>query len=499
MKAIIVGGGIAGLSAGVYASQSGFDVTIFESHSIPGGNATDWKRKGYFFEGGLHWLIGSKEKTPLHALFKEIGALQENNPIHVKDPFLTYMGKRKKIYLYRNLEKLRQHLEEISPEDKAAIDELVKDAKIMSKMSMPIVDSKGVKVKKKARFPLSMLLALPKALPLMKKLGKITAKEYAGRFKNPDIASLLRNLIADDGFQALPIAATLGSLSIGDGGYPDGGALRLAGNIADEFARLGGKIEYNAMVEKIHIQNGKAAGVVIGGLLHTADAVIVTLDTRKAIDSLFDPPIEEKWADEMRQNIKPINCSFVALGVTADLSGLPSKMCFQLDTPIVHCGKKFEFITVNNYAGFKGYAPEGCTAVTLILNADTYDAWKTAKADGVYAEKKAELAELVIDTLANLLPQTKDNIEVWNVATPLTYERYCGTWRGSWMSLMGVGDKRSTYPCKPESIENLYFAGQRLQVPGGVAVAAYTGRNAVQHLCRDQNTIFQGKMEEPQC
>ena len=39
-KIIIVGAGLAGLTAGIYARQSGFDVTIYESHSIPGGAST---------------------------------------------------------------------------------------------------------------------------------------------------------------------------------------------------------------------------------------------------------------------------------------------------------------------------------------------------------------------------------------------------------------------------------------------------------------------------
>ncbi|HOE56630.1 MAG TPA: oleate hydratase, partial [Bacillota bacterium] len=55
-KVIIVGAGIAGLTAGVYALQSGFDTTIYESHTIPGGACTSWRRKGYLFEGGLLWL-----------------------------------------------------------------------------------------------------------------------------------------------------------------------------------------------------------------------------------------------------------------------------------------------------------------------------------------------------------------------------------------------------------------------------------------------------------
>ena len=62
-KVIIIGGGIAGLSAGVYAQKCGFQATILESHNIAGGNCTAWKRKEYLFEGGMHWLGGSNDKA----------------------------------------------------------------------------------------------------------------------------------------------------------------------------------------------------------------------------------------------------------------------------------------------------------------------------------------------------------------------------------------------------------------------------------------------------
>ena len=62
-RVIIVGAGISGLTAGIYARRSGFDVTILESHNISGGLSTSWKRKGYLFEGGMHWLTGSSEKN----------------------------------------------------------------------------------------------------------------------------------------------------------------------------------------------------------------------------------------------------------------------------------------------------------------------------------------------------------------------------------------------------------------------------------------------------
>ena len=48
---IIIGAGIAGLSAGIYGRTSGYKTTIFELHDKPGGLCTSWKRKGYTFDG----------------------------------------------------------------------------------------------------------------------------------------------------------------------------------------------------------------------------------------------------------------------------------------------------------------------------------------------------------------------------------------------------------------------------------------------------------------
>ncbi|MEA5003035.1 MAG: hypothetical protein VB081_06010 [Christensenella sp.] len=96
-----------------------------------------------------------------------------------------------------------------------------------------------------------------------------------------------------------------------------------------------------------------------------------------------------------------------------------------------------------------------------------------------------------MDRLGKRFPQLKDKFVAWDVATPLTYERYCGTYKGSWMTIMEANKPQANYPLKSEAITGLYFAGQRMQAPGGVPVAVSTGRGAVQHLCKDTNTIFE--------
>jgi thioredoxin reductase len=44
-KVVIIGAGVARLSAGCYARMHGYDAEIHEAHTIPAGLCTSWKRK----------------------------------------------------------------------------------------------------------------------------------------------------------------------------------------------------------------------------------------------------------------------------------------------------------------------------------------------------------------------------------------------------------------------------------------------------------------------
>ncbi len=492
---IIVGGGIAGLSAGIYAQQSGFHATILESHSIPGGFCTSWKRKGYLFEGGMHWLVGSKAGTPLNNLWREVGAIGSHTKIYNRDPFLTYDDGTQRICLYRNPEKLRKHLLAVSPEDSHAINTLCRDINRFGAMGMPVMDVKGVKVRKKTNFPMSQIIKMLTLLPRISKLSNTSCLEYAMQFRHKGIQALLLSIVSDPNFYAAAAIFTLSGLAAGDNGYLEGGSLTLASNMAERFISLGGTIQYNTRVQRVVLQDGVAKGVVVAHQQIPADAVIVTVDTLAAIDTLFEKPLHEPWMNAMRQNTIPCLDTFVCLGVEADFSNIPENLVLPLEKPMELAGVTSDFLYLNNYASFKGYAPEGCTALTTVFTYDMYNYWKQAKEDGSYQQKKKELADMVINRLNETFPQTTNKVTVTDVATPLTYERYCGSYKGSWMSIVPPHQKRTQYKIKPESISGLYFAGQRMMQPGGMPVAVSTGRTAIQHLCKDADVMFQGALE----
>ena len=56
MKIAIIGGGVAGLTAGIYAQKNGFESEIHERHTIVGGQCTGWYRKHFLLDNCAHWL-----------------------------------------------------------------------------------------------------------------------------------------------------------------------------------------------------------------------------------------------------------------------------------------------------------------------------------------------------------------------------------------------------------------------------------------------------------
>ncbi|HDP78321.1 MAG TPA: FAD-dependent oxidoreductase [Mesotoga infera] len=367
---VIVGAGIAGLTAGIYALQSGFDVTIYESHTIPGGASTSWRRKGYIFEGGMHWLTGSSPDIPLNRLWREVGALDDSVAVHYRDVFLTFEYEGQTARLYRDVERLHNHLIELSPEDGREISKLCCDLKRFAKLNMPMTDIKGLKTKKKSFMSLGTILRMLPALPKMPYYARQSAKEYGMRYKSELLQRLFENIIGPD-YSATALVFTLATLASGDGGYPEGGSLSMALRMAKKLDILGGKIRYGMRVNTVSVRNGIADGVVVDGELLQSDAVIVTRDTLSAIDDLFDFPIREPWTERMRKVTKPLFNTFICFGIEVDLEGLPERMDFVPMRPLMCGGKEEQVIKICNYAGYEGYAPKGCTAVTSAIIGDT--------------------------------------------------------------------------------------------------------------------------------
>jgi len=112
---VIVGGGMAGLSAGCYARLNGYKATILEMHNVPGGLCTAWKRNGYTFDISMHMLTGSKGGA-FHRMWQELGVM-EDRQFHYHDEMCTVESGDKKLSYCTDAARLEQQMVALSPAD----------------------------------------------------------------------------------------------------------------------------------------------------------------------------------------------------------------------------------------------------------------------------------------------------------------------------------------------------------------------------------------------
>ena len=104
-RIIIIGGGVAGLSAGIYAEQHGFHAVILEKNPVVGGMCVGWNRKGYYLDGCIHWLTGTKEGTFLNEMWKNVDAFRSQDDILYLPSWGTFEYEGQKVTLWRDLDR----------------------------------------------------------------------------------------------------------------------------------------------------------------------------------------------------------------------------------------------------------------------------------------------------------------------------------------------------------------------------------------------------------
>ena len=157
-KVVIIGGGISGLTAGVYARLAGFEAEIYEKNAIPGGECIGWNRKGYHIDNCIHWLTGTRKDTELYNVWKTVGALSDDTEYAALDAFYSSTKDGRKATLWCDLKRTEKELIELSPEDEAQIRHFIESVEISKQCLFP------------AEVPTDLLQVFP--LLIRKAMGK---------------------------------------------------------------------------------------------------------------------------------------------------------------------------------------------------------------------------------------------------------------------------------------------------------------------------------------
>ena len=494
----IIGGGIAGLCAGCYARMNGYETTIFEMHTVPGGVCTAWNRGGYTIDSCIHWLVGSAPGVGYHKLWREVGAVQDFQMLTL-DTYMRVEGEGgKALNLYSDVDRLEDHLLQLAPEDARPIRSLTRAIRTFSGFDTRV--DKAPELYGVADKLGTMLSMLPYGATFMR-WKNVTVRDFAAQLKNPFLRKAFDKMASEvDGFPMLALIVPLAWIHRQVAGYPLGGSLPFARAIEKRYLDLGGSIEYGARVTDVLTEKAdggdRSVGVrLVDGTEHRADVVISAADGYSTIFDMLGGRYLDDTVKGYYETMEPFPpLLYIGLGIDDPLSEIPSTIggiSFPLAPAIEIDG------TVRHNLGFKTYnfdpalAPAGKSVIIVMLNSD-YDRWVELHKDPqAYAAAKEAACDAVVDALEQRIPGLRDKIEMRDVATPVTWNRYTGNWRGSyegWLPSSGtlMMQMKRTLP----GLDGFYMIGHWTTPGGGLPPAVSGGRHVIQLICKKHGKRF---------
>ncbi len=426
-KVAIIGAGIGGLVAGNVLAKKGHKVTIFESHTAPGGYTAGFWKKGFYFESGT---LSFESSSRVIQVMKDIGVCD-------KIPFVRQYGR----WMFPGLDCVAHSFGDLKtallvafPAEK---DRLVRYFAEVDRMVRALLAArKPGNVLEAVGFPVKLV----RLIRLFQKYAKTTLPEFTSVYFDRD--SALYRLFKEIGYPEMG-AAILGGAVLSffeDYWTVRTGMQSWADVLAENFESLGGELRLRSHVGKIITQDGAAVGVMSDGKEYRADWVLSASDYKKTFLRLLDNPA--LIPPELKQKIEdaPVSESFftVYLGL-----GVPQeKMKEYLKIPHVYYSEDNPEADIHNSGDEHFFektwvmlyspslmnpdlAPEGKSS--LMIQAMAPHKWLNNWGGGdreTYKRLKETAKNALIDRASALVPDLRNRIEFEDAASPLTYERY---------------------------------------------------------------------------
>jgi phytoene dehydrogenase-like protein len=324
--------------------------------------------------------------------------------------------------------------------------------------------------------------------------------EFSQRFQNPFLRRAFCHVMYDIPGAEVPMMALLlfmAGFENGDLGWPKGGSLAFSKRVEKRLKELGGVVNYRCEVEKVIVENNRAVGIRLkDGSEHRADRIVSAADGYSTIYEMLEgcyltETIQNYYGDVGESS--PFGL-VIFLGLDSDLSGEPHALTLLFDEPLDLGRIEQDSLHLIIFGPETGLVPEGKSVLKIEAQAN-YFYWKEKRdADlRAYREEKERMAQLIIDKIAPRFPMLRDKIDVMDISTPPTVERFTGN-RYGWQAgppkenaaqIMRKGLSK-TLP----GLDNFHMVGQWASASLGVSNVAMMGRNFVKDLCKKEKKRF---------
>ena len=524
-KIVIVGAGMAGLTAAAYLLKAGFDVLLLEKNDRTGGLLSTLKYDHFCFDTGPRALVNSGIVKPiLKELGIELNYCVNKISIGIEDQFFQ-------VNSIKDLKEYQRILTNLFPENQeeikhilAAMNDLSEYTKVIYEFDNPYFgdqfSDKEYVIRKLLPWTLKFLQALRKFNQF-----KMPMEEYLHQFtKNQSLIDILTQHF----FRNTPTYFALGYFYVYlDYFYPKGGTGALKDLFTKKVIEWGGQIKFNKPVVRVIPSESKV--IDVEGNEYPYDYLIWAADLKtyyRSIDPAgLDAKINRKleFEKQLILSSKGAESVFILyLGINRPPSYFkehggehlfftPSRQGLGEVNGIErrHLIDDFDQVTkeevmgwLERYCDLTTYevsipvlrdstlAPEGQTGVMISCLFD-YQVIKNVEQAGWYDEFKERLENRIINNFSKTVFEGVERDIIFKFSsTPLTISKVSGSSEGAitgWSfeteppviyKLTDVGKSVFT------AIPNIFKAGQWAYAPAGVPIAMLTAWHAYQKIIK---------------
>ena len=485
----IIGSGFSSLAASCYLVKEGYDVTLYEKNEQVGGRARQYRQDDFLFDIGPTWYW-------MPDVFEKFFADFEEKPsdyyklLRLNPAYEVYFDEGDSVKISGDLDEIYALFEKEEQGSSAKLKAFLAQAKSNYELAVEdMVYKPGVSplelINKKSVFKLNQLFSNIRS--------QVTAE-----FQNPRLRKILEFPVIFLGAKPKDTPRMYNFMNWADFGlgtwHPAGGMYEVVNGIAQLAKKLGVKIETNAAVDKINVDNnGAVQGIHVNGKDKNHDYVLSGADyhhTEQLLDSPNRQYTESFWN---KKTFAPSALLFY-IGFDKKVKNVSHHTLFFDEEFDSHAEFIYDTPGWPNsplfYASFPSktdpaFAPEGKEAATFLIPI----------AVGIDDNEKVrdKYLNIILDRLENLTNQDVRSHMLFSKSYCVNdfvndYNSYKGNAYGLANTLTQTAFLRPKL--KSKKVKNLFFTGQ-LTVPGpGVPPSLISGKLSAELIIKQiESTI----------
>ncbi|TXT24864.1 MAG: hypothetical protein FD131_4817 [Rhodocyclaceae bacterium] len=490
---IVIGAGVGGLTTGLYLAKVGMKVLILEKHWVVGGCSSSFRKNGFYFDAGAHYLSSCREEGQVGRLLNDHN-LASRLTLLRPDPSDVVVIPPLEVPIRPGLDALVSAFQDQFPGQASEI-----------RVFFEFVwntDAMTLYVKLKDRTFDSVLREFITDLRLRSILEVLLGNIGVPASRASALASvfMFREFVVDGGY------------------YPIGGMQRFCDVLAEQFQTYGGTLCVATAVDQVLTEGCKVTGVLLsrvknrqipGGLVITSDYVVANCDPIQLTTRLLRSGDRVHLAvAETERRVPSISAFMLHLGTRKSIKEIcrhKAYIWYYPDWDVDRCYRDWmdgqvDFGDSFLFCGFPSFhdpalAPAGKDSVHIIIGAPYKDA-------NFWQQHKERLADSAIRRAERFIPGLSGLIELKLIATPQTLERYTWNYRGAMYGWASTPDQVGEHRFGDTiGLDNLYLAGHWSGPPagqGGIPMVVYAGRSVANQIVRSvrRRTYRSGQLAE---